>query len=138
VLVDETDRDTDVHLLNLDALPQVGVEGVREAFSCGRVWKETKKQGKPNEVNGPSQEHVASVDRYLREHHYSLNVIDTVEDDSSRSMTPCHGACISNCQRYAELQHSFDMPGAHILTTQCEASGNPITAKIKFVVSPAW
>jgi len=47
------------------------------------------------------------------------------------------GVCISDCQQFTELQHSFELPGVHILTAQCKAAGNPITAKIKVVVNPA-
>jgi hypothetical protein len=46
------------------------------------------------------------------------------------------GVRISDCQQPAELQHSFDLPGVHILTAQCKAAGNPITAKIKVIVDP--
>ncbi len=46
------------------------------------------------------------------------------------------GARISECQQYQELKHSFDRPGVHILTAECKAGGNPITAKIKVVVAP--
>ena len=46
------------------------------------------------------------------------------------------GVRISDCQQYTELQHSFDMPGVHILTAECKAGGNPITAKIKVLVNP--
>jgi murein DD-endopeptidase MepM/ murein hydrolase activator NlpD len=47
------------------------------------------------------------------------------------------GERISDYQQYTEVQHSFDLPGVRILTAQCEAAGNPITAKIKVVVNPA-
>jgi hypothetical protein len=47
------------------------------------------------------------------------------------------GTRIADCKPYAELRHSFDKPGMHILTAQCEAAGNPITAKLKVVVSSA-
>jgi hypothetical protein len=47
------------------------------------------------------------------------------------------GVRISDCHQYAELEHSFELPGVHILTAQCKAAGNPITAKIKVVVKPA-
>jgi murein DD-endopeptidase MepM/ murein hydrolase activator NlpD len=47
------------------------------------------------------------------------------------------GARISDCQQYTELQHSFELPGVHILTAQCQAAGNSITAKLKVVVNPA-
>jgi hypothetical protein len=47
------------------------------------------------------------------------------------------GVRISDYQQYTEVQHSFDLPGVHILTAQSKAAGNPITAKIKVVVNPA-
>ena len=47
------------------------------------------------------------------------------------------GTRIADCKQYAELRHSFDKPGVHILTAQCQAAGNPITAKLKVIVGPA-
>jgi hypothetical protein len=47
------------------------------------------------------------------------------------------GTRIERCQPYAELQHRFDQPGMHILTAQCQAAGNPITTKLKVIVSPS-
>jgi Peptidase family M23/PKD domain len=46
------------------------------------------------------------------------------------------GMRMSDYQPYTELRHSFERPGVHVLTARCEAAGNPITAKIKFVVNP--
>jgi hypothetical protein len=47
------------------------------------------------------------------------------------------GTRIADCKPYAELRHRFDKPGVHILTAQCEAAGNPITAKLKVIVDSA-
>ena len=47
------------------------------------------------------------------------------------------GTRIADCKQYAELRHSFDKPGVHILTAQCQAAGNPITAQVKVIVGPA-
>jgi hypothetical protein len=47
------------------------------------------------------------------------------------------GTRIADCKPYAALRHSFDQPGVHILTAQCQAAGNPITAMLKVIVTSA-
>lgn len=45
------------------------------------------------------------------------------------------GTRLDDYRSYAEHAHGFQRPGIHIVTVRCEADGNPITNKLKVVVT---
>ena len=44
------------------------------------------------------------------------------------------GTQVLDYRSYAELTHTFQTPGIHIVTAQCQAAGKPIMQKLKVVV----